>query len=71
MAAEHPEGILGLSGIQGSPGESPAAPGILANLINPAGAERRTATAGPWITSASGKGQRRESGASSRAQAPP
>ena len=40
-------------------------------LIAPEPTTGRTATAGPWITGASRKGQRRESGASSRAQAPP
>lgn len=41
MAAEHPEAILGLPGIQISPGESPAATGILTRAINPTGAQHR------------------------------
>jgi hypothetical protein len=55
-----------------TPGESPAAPGILARAINPTGADHRPhPTAGQWITGASRKGQRRESEASSRAQPTP
>ncbi len=41
MAAEHPEGILGLPGIQGPPSGSPVATGILAKAISPTGSEHR------------------------------
>jgi hypothetical protein len=41
MAAEHPEAILGLPGIQITPGESTAATGILTRAINPTGAQLR------------------------------
>ena len=41
MAAEHPEAILGLPGIQSTPGESTAATGILTRAINPTGAQLR------------------------------
>ncbi len=41
MAAEHPEAILGLPGIQSTPGESTAATGILTRAINPTGAQHR------------------------------
>ena len=41
MAAEHPEGILGLPGIQSPPSGSPAAIEILARAINTTAAKNR------------------------------
>jgi hypothetical protein len=72
IAPQRPERILGLPGIQGPPGESRAAPGSWpGRSIPPEPSTGSTATAGPWIAGASRKGQRSESNAFSRDQAPP